>query len=113
PGDRVYKPCQRDGFIRFRNGSEIWFIGLDDKSRADKILGREFATVYFNEGGRRSGDQRLGAGSRPVGRRRRVVGDWEKWKSDISQNSQFSQNSQISKTVVQDRCPKCRSSYEK
>ncbi|MFA6100959.1 MAG: terminase family protein, partial [Victivallaceae bacterium] len=44
-----YKPCQRDGFIRFRNGSEIWFIGLDDKSRADKILGREFATVYFNE----------------------------------------------------------------
>ena len=44
-----YKPCNRDGVIRFRNGSEIWFIGLDDKNRAEKILGREFATVYFIE----------------------------------------------------------------
>jgi hypothetical protein len=35
--------------------------------------------------------------------------NWEKWESDISQNSQSSQNSRISKTVVQDRCPKCRS----
>ena len=34
---------------KFRNGSEIWFLGLDSKERVEKILGREFATVYFNE----------------------------------------------------------------
>jgi predicted phage terminase large subunit-like protein len=44
-----YKTHQQGGFIKLKNGSEIWFIGLDDKHRADKILGREFATVYFNE----------------------------------------------------------------
>ena len=33
----------------FPNGSEIWLIGLDDAQRAEKILGREFATIYFNE----------------------------------------------------------------
>lgn len=31
------------------NGSEIWFAGLDDKDRVEKILGMEFATVYLNE----------------------------------------------------------------
>ncbi len=31
------------------NGAEFWFVGLDDKKRAEKILGLEFATVYFNE----------------------------------------------------------------
>lgn len=33
-------------FVKFPNGSEIWFIGLDE---GDKILGNEFATMYFNE----------------------------------------------------------------
>lgn len=33
-------------FARFPNGSEIWFVGLDE---GDKILGNEFATMYFNE----------------------------------------------------------------
>lgn len=31
------------------NGAEIAFVGLDDDSRIEKILGREFATIYFNE----------------------------------------------------------------
>jgi len=31
------------------NGSEIWLSGLDDKDRVEKILGMEFATIYFNE----------------------------------------------------------------
>lgn len=31
------------------NGAEIDFIGLDDNIRVEKILGREFATIYFNE----------------------------------------------------------------
>ena len=38
-----------ENFFRFSNGSEIWLIGLDDGERADKILGKEFATIYFNE----------------------------------------------------------------
>lgn len=37
-------------YIQFpHNGSEVWFSGLDDKNRADKILGKEFSTLYFNE----------------------------------------------------------------
>ena len=38
-----------EGLFRFANGSEIWLIGLDDEARAEKILGQEFATIYFNE----------------------------------------------------------------
>lgn len=38
-----------ENFFRFGNGSEIWLTGLDDGERADKILGKEFATIYFNE----------------------------------------------------------------
>ncbi|AWC25606.1 phage terminase, large subunit, PBSX family [Aminobacter sp. MSH1] len=29
--------------------SEIWFGGLDDKERTEKILGQEYATMYLNE----------------------------------------------------------------
>lgn len=29
--------------------SEIWFAGLDDKERTEKILGNEYATIYLNE----------------------------------------------------------------
>ena len=38
-----------DYFYRFANGAEIWIGGLDDKDRADKILGGEFNTIFFNE----------------------------------------------------------------
>jgi phage terminase large subunit-like protein len=38
-----------DWFARLPNGSEIWFGGLDDKERTEKILGQEYATVYLNE----------------------------------------------------------------
>jgi phage terminase large subunit-like protein len=38
-----------DWFYKFDNGSEIWFGGLDDKERTEKILGQEFVTIYFNE----------------------------------------------------------------
>ncbi len=38
-----------DGYITLPNGSEIWFGGLDSDDRVDKILGKEFATIYFNE----------------------------------------------------------------
>ena len=43
----VYR--RSEGLFRFANGSEIWLIGLDDELRAEKILGQEFATIYFNE----------------------------------------------------------------
>lgn len=36
-------------FVTLPNGSEIWFGGLDEKDRTEKILGLEFATIYFNE----------------------------------------------------------------
>lgn len=38
-----------DWFLKFPNGSEVWFGGLDDKERTEKILGQEYCTVYFNE----------------------------------------------------------------
>jgi phage terminase large subunit-like protein len=36
-------------FTQFENGSEIWYGGLDDKERTEKILGNEYATIYLNE----------------------------------------------------------------
>lgn len=49
-GNRVkWNFNKAENFFRFSNGSEIWLTGLDDGERADKILGKEFATIYFNE----------------------------------------------------------------
>lgn len=31
------------------NGSQIWFGGLDDKERTEKILGNEYASIFLNE----------------------------------------------------------------
>lgn len=47
--DVGYKENKSDWFITMPNGSEIWFGGLDDKQRVEKILGNEYATIYFNE----------------------------------------------------------------
>lgn len=47
--DVPYKLNQTDMFCVLDNGSEIWFGGLDDKERVEKILGKEFATIYLNE----------------------------------------------------------------
>jgi len=38
-----------DMYLTLPNRSEIWFGGLGADERTDKILGREFATLYFNE----------------------------------------------------------------
>lgn len=38
-----------DWFYKLPNDSEIWFGGLDDKDRTEKILGQEYATMFFNE----------------------------------------------------------------
>ena len=45
----AYDLNKTDFFATFENGSEIWFGGLDDKERAEKVLGMEFATIYLNE----------------------------------------------------------------
>jgi len=39
----------QDGYAELPNGSQIWFGGLDDKERTEKILGQEHSTIYFNE----------------------------------------------------------------
>lgn len=38
-----------DWYVTLPGGSEIWFCGLDDKERMEKILGFEFCTIYVNE----------------------------------------------------------------
>lgn len=38
-----------DWFHVFPNKSEIWLGGLDDKDRTEKMLGKEYATLYLNE----------------------------------------------------------------
>jgi len=44
-----YVLSKTDWYAVLPNGSEVWFGGLDDKERAEKILGAEFATIYLNE----------------------------------------------------------------
>ena len=36
-------------YFELPNGSELWVTGVDDKERVDRILGREFASIYLNE----------------------------------------------------------------
>ena len=44
-----YDLNKSDSFATMPNGSEIWFAGLDEKERAEKVLGMEFVTVALNE----------------------------------------------------------------
>lgn len=44
-----YEISKTDWFCEFPNGSQIWFGGLDDSQRVEKILGNEYATIYLNE----------------------------------------------------------------
>jgi phage terminase large subunit-like protein len=44
-----YKLDKTDWYATFPNGAQVWFAGLDDKERAEKVLGMEFATIYLNE----------------------------------------------------------------
>lgn len=47
--DVIYSVNRADQYAVLGDGSEVWFGGLDDKDRVDKILGKEFATIYVNE----------------------------------------------------------------
>lgn len=44
-----YELNRSDWFATLPGDSEVWFGGLDDKERTEKILGTEFATLFFNE----------------------------------------------------------------
>ena len=44
-----YDVSKMDGMVMMPNKSEIWFGGLDEKDRVDKILGTEYATIFLNE----------------------------------------------------------------
>lgn len=45
----TYSLNKTDWYVEFGNQSQIWFGGLDDKERTEKILGQEHATIYLNE----------------------------------------------------------------
>lgn len=47
--DVTYEIDKTDWYMKLPNGSQIWFGGLDDKERTEKILGQEYATLFFNE----------------------------------------------------------------
>ena len=44
-----YQLSKTDWFASLPNKSEVWFGGLDDKERTEKMLGLEFSTVFLNE----------------------------------------------------------------
>ena len=44
-----YRTNKIDGIIELPGESQLWLGGLDSKERTEKVLGQEFATVYFNE----------------------------------------------------------------
>jgi phage terminase large subunit len=54
-----YRLDKTDWFAEFPNGATIWFGGLDDKERTEKILGQEYVTIYLNES-RAAGDSVYG-----------------------------------------------------
>ncbi len=44
-----YDLSKTDWYATLPNNSQVWFGGLDDKERTEKILGQEYATMYLNE----------------------------------------------------------------
>lgn len=48
PG-QLLKHHRTEGYFSLENESEIWIGGLDDQERVEKILGKEYATIFFNE----------------------------------------------------------------
>ena len=44
-----FEKNKSDYYITLPNGSEVWIAGLDDDKRVEKILGKEFSTIFFNE----------------------------------------------------------------
>lgn len=49
PDIKGWEPNKTEWVSELPNGAQIWFAGLDDKMRLDKVLGSEYATIYLNE----------------------------------------------------------------
>jgi phage terminase large subunit-like protein len=47
-GDAKPRWYSQDGLFVYPNGSEVWLSGLDS-ANVDKVLGKEYATIYGNE----------------------------------------------------------------
>lgn len=62
--DVPFTLSRTDWFAQFPNGSQIWFGGLDDKERTEKILGQEYVTIFLNEASQISNDARETATTR-------------------------------------------------
>lgn len=45
----VYDISRTDWYAKLPGNSEIWFGGLDDRERMEKVLGLEFITIFLNE----------------------------------------------------------------
>lgn len=82
----AYKHNTVDGVLRLPNGSEIWLAGLDDKKRTDKILGNEYATLYFNEASQITYDAFLTAQTRLAQNVQTVEGKPLRLKSFVDLN---------------------------
>jgi len=48
-GKTGYAYLAHESMVTLFNSSEIWIGGLGDREQADKILGHEYCTIYFNE----------------------------------------------------------------
>lgn len=53
-----YEISKTDWYAKLPGDSEVWFGGLDDKERTEKILGQEYATIYLNEASQISWESR-------------------------------------------------------
>jgi hypothetical protein len=49
PGKTLYELNKSDWYAEFLGGGRIYFGGLDDKERTEKILGQGHSSVYLNE----------------------------------------------------------------
>jgi Terminase large subunit, T4likevirus-type, N-terminal/Terminase RNaseH-like domain len=49
PELKLVEKTNPDYYFLLPNGAEIWIGGLDDKDRVEKILGKEYSTILFNE----------------------------------------------------------------
>jgi phage terminase large subunit-like protein len=49
PGQKLYELDRTDWYAEFVGGGKIYFGGLDEKVRTEKVLGQEHSTIYCNE----------------------------------------------------------------
>jgi phage terminase large subunit-like protein len=49
PGQKLYTLNKSDWYAEFVGGGRVYFGGLDDKERTEKILGQGHSSIYLNE----------------------------------------------------------------